>query len=81
MERSEIETRLIGLLVEDMGIDRGKITMEASFDKDLEIDSLGLVEVMMALEDTFGIEIPEDEADGITTVGQAVEAVAEKLKG
>jgi acyl carrier protein len=81
MERSEIETKLIDLLVEDLGVDREKITMGASFEKDLEIDSLGVVELLMALEDTFGVKIPDEEAERIVTVGQAVEVVTERLEG
>lgn len=81
MERSEIETKLIDLLVEDLGVDREKITMDASFEKDLEIDSLGVVELLMALEDTFGVKIPDEEAERIVTVGQAVEVVTERLEG
>ena len=71
MERSEVEAKLIGLLVEELGLDKDKITMEASFEEDLEVDSLGVVELLMALEDNFGVEIPDEEAEGITTVGQA----------
>jgi acyl carrier protein len=81
MERSEIESKLINLLVEDLGVDREKITMEASFEEDLEIDSLGVVELLMALEDTFGVSIPDEEAERIVTVGQAVEVVTERLGG
>ena len=81
MERSEVEARLIGLLVEELGLDKDKITMEASFEEDLEVDSLGVVELLMALEDNFGVEIPDEEAEGIATVGQAVSVVMEKLGG
>ena len=81
MERSEVEAKLIGLLVEELGLDEDKITMEARFEEDLEVDSLGVVELLMALEDNFGVEIPDEEAEGITTVGQAVTVVMEKLGG
>ena len=81
MERSEVEAKLIGLLVEELGLDKDKITMEASFEEDLEVDSLGVVELLMALEDNFGVEIPDEEAEGIATVGQAVSVVMEKLGG
>ena len=81
MERSEVEAKLIGLLVDELGLDRDKITMEASFDEDLEVDSLGVVELLMALEDNFGVAIPDEEAEGITTVGEAVSVVMEKLGG
>lgn len=81
MERSEVEAKLIGLLVGELGLDRDKITMEATFDEDLEVDSLGVVELLMALEDKFGVAIPDEEAEGITTVGEAVSVVMEKLGG
>ncbi len=81
MERSEVEAKLIGLLVDELGLDRDKITMEATFDEDLEVDSLGVVELLMALEDNFGVAIPDEEAEGITTVGEAVSVVMEKLGG
>ena len=81
MERSEVEAKLITLLVDELGLDRDKITMEASFDEDLEVDSLGVVELLMALEDSFGVAIADEEAEGITTVGEAVTVVMEKLGG
>ncbi|MCJ7724921.1 MAG: acyl carrier protein [Acidimicrobiia bacterium] len=81
MERSEVEAKLVDLLVGELGLDRDKITMEASFDEDLEVDSLGVVELLMALEDNFGVAIPDEEAERITTVGEAVAVVMEKLGG
>jgi len=79
MERAEVEAKLTDLLVEELGLDKDKITMEASFDEDLEVDSLGVVELLMALEDNFGVAIPDEEAEKITTVGEAVAVVMEKL--
>ncbi|MBM3694493.1 MAG: acyl carrier protein [Actinobacteria bacterium] len=79
MERSEIQERLIDLLVRELHLEAEKITLEASFEKDLEVDSLGVVELLMALEDAFGISIPDEEAEGIVTVGDAVTVIAEKL--
>ena len=79
MERAEVETKLTDLLVEELGLDKDKITMDASFDEDLEVDSLGVVELLMALEDNFGVAIPDEEAERITTVGEAVAVVMEKL--
>jgi acyl carrier protein len=81
MERPEIQAKLIDLLVEELGIDRDKITLEASFEEDLEVDSLGVVELLMALEDAFGVSIPDEEAERITTVGRAIDVVVEKLGG
>ena len=79
MERSEIESKLTDLLVEELGLDRDKITLEATFEEDLEVDSLGVVELLMALEDNFDVKIPDDEAEAITTVGQAVNVIVTKL--
>ena len=69
MDRAEIESQLSGLLVDELGIERESITMDARFEEDLEVDSLGVVELLMALEDNFGVKIPDEEAEQITTVG------------
>lgn len=79
MERSEIESKLTDILVDELGIDRDSITMEATFEEDLEVDSLGVVELLMALEDNFDVKIPDDEAEKIATVGQAVDVVEAKM--
>jgi acyl carrier protein len=81
MERAEIESKLTELLVEELGLDEDKITMDATFEEDLEVDSLGVVELLMALEDNFGVTIPDEEAESIGTVGQAVDIVELKLQG
>ncbi|MBT8214778.1 MAG: acyl carrier protein [Acidimicrobiia bacterium] len=81
MDRSEIESKMSDLLVEELGIDRDKITMGATFEEDLEVDSLGVVELLMALEDNFDVTIPDEEAEKIGTVGQAVDLVESKLGG
>jgi acyl carrier protein len=60
------------IIVDLLGADEGKITMEARFREDLEADSLDLVELIMAFEDKFGAEISDDDAQKITTVGEAV---------
>jgi acyl carrier protein len=81
MERAEIESKMRELLVEELGLDADKITMEATFEEDLEVDSLGVVELLMALEDNFGVSIPDEEAESIGTVAQAVDIVEQKLQG
>jgi acyl carrier protein len=81
MERAEIESKMRELLVEELGLDADKITMDATFEEDLEVDSLGVVELLMALEDNFGVSIPDEEAESIGTVGQAVDIVEQKLQG
>jgi acyl carrier protein len=79
MERAEVEAKLKGVLVDELGLEADKVTMEASFDEDLEVDSLGVVELLMALEDNFGVAIPDEEAENIGTVGQAVDVVMAKM--
>ena len=81
MDRSEIQSKMTALLVGELGLDADKITEEASFDEDLEVDSLGVVELLMALEDEFGVKIPDEEAENVGTVGQAIDMVAGKLAG
>jgi acyl carrier protein len=80
MERAEVEAKLVDLLVDELGLDRDKITMEARFEEDLDVDSLGVVELLMALEDNFGVKIPDEEAEKIGTVGEAVDVVMAKLE-
>ncbi|MEZ4768205.1 MAG: acyl carrier protein [Caldilineales bacterium] len=60
------------IIVEQLGCDEDKVTMEASFRDDLDADSLDLVELIMAFEEEFGGEISDEEAQTITTVGEAV---------
>jgi acyl carrier protein len=81
MDRAEIETKLVDLLVEELGLERENITMQARFEEDLEVDSLGVVELLMALEDNFDVKIPDEEAEGITTVAEAVDIVEQKISG
>ena len=63
------------IIVDLLGADEDKVTMEAKFREDLEADSLDLVELIMAFEDKFGSEISDDDAQNITTVGEAVKYV------
>ena len=79
MDRSQVQAKMRDLLVDELGLDAGKITDEATFEEDLEVDSLGVVELLMALEDEFGVRIPDDEAEDITTLGEAIEMVIAKL--
>jgi acyl carrier protein len=79
MDRAEVAERLKEVLVSELGLDADKISEDASFEQDLEVDSLGVVELLMALEDEFGVKIPDEEAEDIHTVGQAVDMVHGKL--
>jgi len=79
MDRTEIEAKLTDLLVDELGIERDDVTADAKFEEDLDVDSLGVVELLMALEDNFGVKIPDEEAEQITTVGEAIDLVELKL--
>ena len=63
------------ITVDQLGVDEDEVTMDASFIDDLEADSLDIVELMMALEEEFEIEIPDEEAEKISTVADAVEYI------
>jgi acyl carrier protein len=79
MDRADIESRLRDVLVSELGLDAAKINLEANFEQDLDVDSLGVVELLMAMEDEFGVKIPDEEAEHIHTVGEAVDLVHTKL--
>jgi acyl carrier protein len=79
MDRSEVSERLTGVLVSELGLDASKIRDEAHFEEDLDVDSLGVVELLMALEDEFDVKIPDEDAESIVTVGQAVDLVHSKV--
>ncbi len=73
--REEIYERVKEVLSDNLGIDEAEVTEEASFAEDLDADSLDLVELIMELEDQFGIKISDDDAQKILTVAQAVDYV------
>ena len=79
MDVNEVFEKVKNLFVEELGIDSEKITMDAKLEEDLEIDSLGIVEVVMAFEDEFEIEIDDEELTDVGTVGQAVNLLHSKL--
>ena len=79
MDRSQVQTKMRDLLVDELGLDADKNTDEATFEEDLEVDSLGVVELLMALEDEFGVKIPDEEAENIHSVGEAIDMVVQKL--
>jgi acyl carrier protein len=72
---SDIAERVKKIVVEHLGVDESKVTEEASFVDDLGADSLDTVELVMAFEEEFGCEIPDDAAEKITTVKDAIEYI------
>lgn len=73
--------KVVNIIGEQLGVDDiGSITMETSMMKDLEADSLDAVEIMMALEDEFGITVPDEDAENFKNIGDIVKYVEEKTK-
>ena len=72
---SEATIKVKAIIVDKLGVDESEVTNEASFTNDLGADSLDTVELIMELEKEFDIQIPDDEAEGIATVGDAISFV------
>ena len=77
LDREEILSKIQEITADRLGVDESDVTPDASFREDLEADSLDLVELIMELEEQFGMEIPDEEAEKITTVEEAVDYVSE----
>jgi len=75
----DVEAKVKEIIVEQLGVDEGQVTTEASFIDDLGADSLDTVELVMAFEDKFDIEIPDEDAEKMRSVGEAVEYLKAKL--
>lgn len=75
MDRAQALSELQSILVEQLGVDRSEVVETASFQQDLNADSLDLVEMIMEMEDKFGVKIPDEDAEKIGTVGDAVDYI------
>ena len=79
MSSEEVLEKVKGIIVEQLGVSENAVTMEASFIDDLGADSLDIVELVMALEEEFDIEIPDADAEKVVTVGDVVDYIKEHL--
>ena len=77
---AEVEAKVIEIVSDQMGVDKSEITRETSFVNDLNADSLDTVELVMEFEDEFELSIPDEEAEKIQTVGQAIDYITEHAK-
>jgi acyl carrier protein len=79
MDRADALSKIQGVAAEVLSVEPARVTETARFKEDLDADSLDLVELVMGLEEQFDIEVPEDDLEGVTTVGQAVDLVLAKV--
>ena len=77
---SDIKTKVVAIIVDKLGVEESEVTAEASFTNDLGADSLDTVELIMEFEKEFNIAIPDDQAEKIATVGDAVNYITENAK-
>jgi len=80
MADESVEVKVIKIIIEQLGVNPEEVTKEASFIDDLGADSLDTVELVMAFEEEFDAEIPDEEAEKLRTVGDAVDYIEKKLK-
>ncbi len=79
MSDKEIEEKVIAIVAEQMGVDKGEINRDTNFVQDLNADSLDTVELVMEFEDEFETSIPDEQAEKIQTVGQAIDFIKEHV--
>jgi len=80
MSSMSLEVRVTDLIVEQLGVSRDEVITTASFVDDLGADSLDIVELVMSMEESFEIEIPDDDAEKMQTIGDAVSYLKERLE-
>lgn len=80
MTKQEIFDKIQAIIVERLGVDEDKVTRDTTFKDDLGADSLDIVELVMEMEDTFGEEISDEDAEQITTVGKAVDYIHDSVQ-
>ena len=80
MDAQATESRVVDLIVEQLGVSREEVAPEASFLDDLGADSLDIVELVMSFEEEFDLEIPEDDAEKIQTIGDAFSYIKERVE-
>ncbi|HEU0301789.1 MAG TPA: acyl carrier protein [Longimicrobium sp.] len=78
---ADIEAKVKEIIINELGVDAEKVTAEASFVEDLGADSLDTVELVMAFEEEFGMEIPDEEAEKLRTVGDAIAYIQNNAQG
>ncbi|QDU32870.1 Acyl carrier protein [Poriferisphaera corsica] len=79
MDEKEIEEKVVAIVAEQMGVDKGEINRDTNFVNDLNADSLDTVELVMEFEDEFETSIPDEDAEKIQTVGQAIEFIKQHM--
>jgi acyl carrier protein len=77
---SDIATRVKEIIIDKLGVDESEVTPEASFNNDLGADSLDIIELIIEFEKEFNIEISDDQAESIGTVGEAIQYIEENVK-
>ncbi len=80
MAETQIESKVRGIVAEQLGVGEDEIKLESSFVEDLGADSLDIVELVMAMEEEFEVEIPDEEAENIKTVGDAINYISTHKK-